>query len=58
MGMGVQRMTTRLSDLPAWIAHGIVLAIGIALLPAALLARQFGVTIPVHRLLDRTEPSA
>jgi hypothetical protein len=51
-------MTTRLSDLTAWIAHGIVLAIGIGLLPAALLARQFGVTIPVHRLLDHTEPSA
>ena len=51
-------MTSRFGALTAWIAHGIVLAIGIGLLPAALLARQFGVTIPVHRLLDRTEPSA
>jgi len=31
------------------------LALGIALMPVALLARQVGVTLPVHRLIDRTE---
>lgn len=29
------------------------IAIGIALLPIAILARQGGITIPIHRLVER-----
>lgn len=30
------------------------IALGIALLPVALVARQAGITLPVHRLVERT----
>lgn len=51
-------MRERVTALSARIAHAITLAVGICLLPVALLARQFGITIPVHRLIERTGEGA
>lgn len=44
----VARFTTAL-------AYQTSLALGIALLPLALAARRFGVTLPMGRLVDRAE---
>jgi len=48
-------MIDRAIKLATLTAYQATLAVGIGLLPVALLARQFGVTLPVHRLIERTE---
>lgn len=35
--------------------YQLTIALGIAMLPLALLTRRFGFTLPVHRLVDATE---
>ncbi|MDR5657417.1 hypothetical protein RH831_09515 [Halodesulfurarchaeum sp. HSR-GB] len=47
----IQRVT-RFATLTAYQSS---LAVGIGLMPIALLARKLGVTLPVHRLVERTE---
>jgi len=36
-----------------FVLYQLTLLLGIALLPLALVARQFGVTLPIHRAVDR-----
>lgn len=47
----IERLTSRVVAT----AYQSSVALGIALLPIALAARRLGVTIPVHRLIRRTE---
>jgi len=54
--------TDRLHPMIDWLttkatfaAYQTSVALGITLLPVALLAKHLGVTIPVHRLIQRTE---
>ncbi|MCG1002795.1 MULTISPECIES: hypothetical protein [Halobacterium] len=48
-------MLDRTTRLALFTLYQSVLALGIALLPVALLARRAGVTLPVARLVERTE---
>ena len=48
-------MIDRLTKIATLTAYQTTLALGIALLPVAILARQLGITLPVHRLVQRTE---
>jgi len=48
-------MIERVTKLALLTAYQSSLALGLALLPVALLARKAGVTLPVHRLIERTE---
>jgi len=48
-------MIDRLTKIATLTAYQTSLAVGIALLPMALLARQLGITLPIHRLVERTE---
>lgn len=48
-------MIQRLTKVALLTAYQSTLALGIALLPVALVARKLGFTIPVHRLIERTE---
>ncbi|MFB6153512.1 MAG: hypothetical protein ABEJ27_04595 [Halodesulfurarchaeum sp.] len=48
-------MIDRLTRLGMLAAYQSTLVLGIALLPVALLARQAGITIPIHRLIQRAE---
>ena len=48
-------MFERLTSLAAFAAYQSTVVLGIALLPLALAARRLGVTLPVHRLIERTE---
>ncbi|MFB6133776.1 MAG: hypothetical protein ABEJ55_02180 [Halanaeroarchaeum sp.] len=48
-------MYDRLSTVATFAAYQTTVALGIALLPLAILANRFGVSLPVHRLIDRTE---
>ncbi|MFW6004522.1 MAG: hypothetical protein ACOCPV_02670 [Halodesulfurarchaeum sp.] len=48
-------MIARATKLATLTAYQLSLAVGIGLLPVALLTRQFGITLPVHRLIERTE---
>ena len=47
-------MTQQLTATTLLVAHQITIALGILLLPVALLARRAGVTIPIHRLVEGT----
>ncbi|MFB6085657.1 MAG: hypothetical protein ABEJ84_02435 [Halodesulfurarchaeum sp.] len=49
------QMIDRAIKLATLTAYQTTLAVGIGLLPVALLARQFGITLPVHRLIERAE---
>lgn len=46
-----ERLTTSL----LFAAYQSSLALGILMLPLALAAKRLGVTIPIHRLVERTE---
>jgi hypothetical protein len=35
--------------------YQLAIALGIAMLPVALLTSRFGVTLPIHQLVDATE---
>ncbi|UHH26304.1 hypothetical protein [Halobacterium noricense] len=48
-------MFDRATRLALFTLYQSTLALGIALLPVALLARRAGVTLPVRRLVERTE---
>ena len=48
-------MIDRATKLATLTAYQTSLAVGIGLLPVALLARQFGVVLPIHRMIERTE---
>jgi hypothetical protein len=48
-------MIDRVTKLATLTAYQTSLAVGIGLLPVALLARKFGITLPVHQLIERTE---
>jgi hypothetical protein len=48
-------MLDRTTRLALFTLYQSALALGIALLPVALLARRAGVTLPVRRLVERTE---
>ena len=48
-------MTERLTTLSLFVLYQTVVALGIALLPVAVLARQAGVTLPMHRIIERCE---
>ncbi|MFB6124495.1 MAG: hypothetical protein ABEJ59_00875 [Halanaeroarchaeum sp.] len=47
----IERFTTAL----AYAAYQTSVALGIALLPVAVLANELGLTLPVNRLIERTE---
>lgn len=49
--MLIERLTTSL----LFAAYQSSLLLGIVLLPLALAARRAGFTIPIHRLVERTE---
>ncbi|MFW5965515.1 MAG: hypothetical protein ACOCP3_02045 [Halodesulfurarchaeum sp.] len=48
-------MIERVTKLAALLAYQSSLVVGIGLMPIALLARRAGITLPVHRLVERTE---
>ena len=48
-------LTERLTQSLLFAAYQSSLALGIAMLPLALAAQRFGVTIPVHRLVEVSE---
>ncbi|AKH97987.1 hypothetical protein [Halanaeroarchaeum sulfurireducens] len=48
-------MIDRLTSIATFVAFQTTVALGIALLPVAIMARRLGVTLPVHRLIERTE---
>ncbi|MFB6081373.1 MAG: hypothetical protein ABEJ67_00995 [Halanaeroarchaeum sp.] len=48
-------MIDRLTTAAAFTAYQTTVALGITLLPVALLANRLGVRLPVHRLIERTE---
>ncbi|WP_201292891.1 hypothetical protein [Halobacterium bonnevillei] len=48
-------MLDRTTRLALFTLYQSSLALGILLLPVALLVRQAGVTLPVHQLVERTE---
>lgn len=48
-------MIERFTKLALLTAYQSTLALGIALMPVALVARKAGVTLPVHRLIEVTE---
>ena len=48
-------MIDRLTSIATFAAYQTTVALGIALLPVAIMARRLGVTLPVHRLIERTE---
>ncbi len=48
-------MIDRAIKLATLTAYQTSLVVGIGLLPVALLARKFGITLPIHRLIERTE---
>lgn len=48
-------MIDRLTSIATFAAYQTSVAVGIALMPLALVARQLGVTLPIHRLIERTE---
>ncbi|MFC7166133.1 hypothetical protein [Halospeciosus flavus] len=48
-------MTSPLTRYAAAALYQTSLVLGITMLPLALLARQVGVTLPLHRLVERTE---
>ncbi|NIB99264.1 hypothetical protein [Halobacterium sp. R2-5] len=48
-------MLDRTTRLALFTLYQSALALGIALLPVAVLVRQAGVTLPVHRVVERTE---
>lgn len=48
-------MIERLTKLALLTAYQSTLVLGIALLPVALVARKAGITIPVHRLIQRMD---
>lgn len=45
-------MTSRVSHALLFALYQLSIALGIVLLPLALVARQAGVTLPVHKLLE------
>jgi|GEM_PF-838831 len=48
-------MKTRLASATLFALYQLSLVTGLLLLPIAVLANRVGVTIPVHRLLDRVQ---
>ena len=48
-------MIERLTKFALLTAYQSTLMLGIALLPVAIVARKAGVTLPIHRLIKRTE---
>jgi len=46
-------MENRLYRSALFTTYQLTLLLGIALLPVALVARQFGVTLPIHRIVTR-----
>lgn len=46
-------MESRLYRAAVFVVYQVSLLVGIMLLPLALAARQVGVTLPVHRVVDR-----
>ncbi|MFB6270816.1 MAG: hypothetical protein ABEH83_12790 [Halobacterium sp.] len=48
-------MLDRTTRLALFTLYQSSLALGILLLPVALLVRQAGITLPVHQLVERTE---
>jgi hypothetical protein len=46
-------MDSRLYRSALFALYQLSLLFGITMLPLAILARQFGVTLPVHRAIDR-----
>jgi len=48
-------MIERLTSLTTFAAYQTSVALGIALLPLAVVARHLGITLPLHRLIQRTE---
>lgn len=47
-------MIDRLHAIAVFALYQLTIALGIALLPVALLARRAGVTLPLGRLVERT----
>ncbi|GAD53542.1 hypothetical protein MBEHAL_2302 [Halarchaeum acidiphilum MH1-52-1] len=48
-------MPARLARLVTAVQYQITLAFALALLPVATLASRLGLTLPVHRLIERSE---
>ncbi|WP_136715469.1 hypothetical protein [Halorientalis salina] len=46
-------MENRLFRSALFATYQLTLLLGITLLPVALVARQFGVTLPIHRIVTR-----
>jgi len=47
-------MTQRVERLALFTLYQTTIAVGILLMPIALLARQAGVTLPIHRFVERS----
>jgi len=50
-------MESRLYRVTLFALYQLTVLVGIAMLPVALLARQMGVAVPIHRAIDRLEAS-
>ncbi|MFB6113525.1 MAG: hypothetical protein ABEJ58_05415 [Halodesulfurarchaeum sp.] len=48
-------MIDRLTKVALLAAYQSAIVLGIAMLPLALVARQAGITLPLHHLIERTE---
>jgi len=48
-------MRTRMQRATVFVLYQLSLLVGIALLPVALMMRRVGVSLPVHRVVDRLE---
>lgn len=48
-------MASRPTALARTSLHRLLVIVGIVLMPVAVLARQFGITIPIHRAIERVE---
>lgn len=53
--MACYTMIDRLTKLTLGATYQMTLVLGIAMLPVAVVARQAGITLPIHRLIQRTE---
>ena len=48
-------MNDRVTKFALFAAYQTTLVLGIAFVPVAILARKMGITVPMHRLIERTE---
>lgn len=52
-----RKMIDSLQRTTLLVAYQLSIIVGILLLPIAMLAKRGGITLPIHRLIDRLEPA-